>query len=413
MIKCAALFAFQSVVNVTTAAVSSFVSVANFTGGVAPSSSLLDYTIRCQQTKRRRLACSIDTETADPFFSSNVEVTFQAGGVRVLETCEVLKTRILCSPAWRGDEWTLRVYLTHVSGGAVTVFQPYGQTVMEDMHVPLFECSPQRIATPPPQLLACSSFDDVGRDRQRGAWVIRSGALQWLTRSGCLVPPGKQLPPSEAVVFMGDSHMRFFYDLYVQKMLNVSKHYQEVKHLDDSEGAVRYLARHYITRKRAPEFQKDELVETLDTAMGAEACTVFLGFGSWDLHGNGLAYTLEAMRRDLHPAVRRAEAAGHRVFLLTPPAYPSGAQHGPWAGQRNNHAHERLSREMDALFFEEQNIDISRLTRAVSETSPALFDWQCGDHLLCYRGERVVGPVGEAVLDYLLFYAFSEPAHMR
>lgn len=374
-----------------------------------------DYVIECNAA----LTCFITSQHTS-YYSANVKSTLGH-----ISTCDTLHyrrnhtTKVVCGNA-RGPS-TLYVYLTHVNDGVTHTFQPDGQNVMEDMAVPMFECHTSEGPSFKPvnasKHRVCEYEDDLVLDRQRGAWHLDAdGTLRWMTRSKCIVPEYSQPIPSYArLLFIGDSHMRFFYDLYVQRNLGIQKNYTEVKHLDDTTGNVQYLARHYITRQRAPEFTKDEIAETLCQLppVFGDKTVILIGFGSWDLHANGLRYTLDAIEGSLAPAVLAAERLGYTVYLSTPPAYPSGAQRGAWAGMRNNHAHEFIKHKLNTVFEETKVIDTSRLTRALSETAPTVFDWQCGDHILCYRGTRVVGPVGNAVLDYLLFYMFTEPASMR
>jgi hypothetical protein len=410
-VVCAALVALKTLINVSYNVVSTLPSVPET---VAPTISIVnDYTIECDA----KLTCFVASQHKS-YYAANVKSTLGH-----ISTCDTLHyygnqtTKITCGNA-RGQS-TLYVYLTHVNEGVLHTFQPDGQNVMEDMAVPLFECHTEGLQSQPVNASnhrVCEYEDDLVLDRQRGAWhVDAGGALRWMTRSRCIVPEYTSSIPSYArLLFIGDSHMRFFYDLYVQRNLGIRKNYTEVKHLDDTTGSVKYLARHYITKARAPEFTKDEISETLwQLPPVVDKTVILIGFGSWDLHGNGLRYTLKAVEDALAPAVLSAERLGYTVYLSTPPAYPSGAQRGSWAGQRNNHAHDFIKHKLNTVFEDSKVIDISRLTRALSETAPTVFDWQCGDHILCYRGTRVVGPVGHSVLDYLLFYMFTEPAAMR
>jgi Nucleotide-diphospho-sugar transferase len=361
--------------------------------------TLLNYTIA--QADARIFRVSGGARDGGSKFSANVE----SDGV--LGTCSTIDDRIgtyrVACPSV-GHNYTLRITLMHVMDGDRVPFT--GKMIQEDINVPLFECSiGDGEEAHVRDLPLCADSFRFSPDRVPLWTGVKTLSPQLVFPGVCVIPSNQSWRITGNVFMIGSSHMRLFYDLSVQRM-GIHKNNTGVKHEDDSTANLHFFSRHYISRARAPEFQKDEISETLwniSTGHAKFDDIVLIQFGSWDLHGNGYDYTIARIYDTLLPAVDAVRRAGFRVLVMPPPAYPAGAQTGSWAGQRCNPSYAGLVEALRDTLRPEEVFDMSLWTRAFNEVKIPDVDWRCGDHILCYDGNHIIGRFGEATLDALIW----------
>jgi hypothetical protein len=195
----------------------------------------------------------------------------------------------------------------------------------------------------------------------------------------------------------GESHMRFFYDLLLQE-LGIFDGNLEVKHSDDSTRNIHYFATHYITQGPEGGVMIDALRKTNFTTNSL----VLISFGSWHLHGMGLAKTILDLREVLVPEVQRIlDIYGARVVVFTGPA--KFKQVGAFAGIENTASMTAILEAVSMLMPKDVIVlDMVNPTRGFLESALPAIDWdcqndnQCQCHMLCRLGggSNVTGRFG-------------------
>jgi len=331
----------------------------------------------------------------------------------------------------------LDLWLSHISFGA---FWPLSGAadILLDLRKRVFECSPpaapRRASTlPPPQPCA------AGQMIQAGRWHLHS--IKYQPADGCVLPAPdmgalhRSLAPAW-LVMVGASHMRYMYDYLVQTLASFNESAAlDAKHGDAETGNVRYRSALYVHGGHEDDFGFGSAHENATVAAQLElllsgpqpvpeGSVVLVQFGSWDLHGVGLAEVIFQSRRHFLPRAARLARRGVSVFYLTPPAFGAFSD-SAWSGMRNDAAYAALLQQMAPALAAAGGgvLDVSLITRLYfqrmcwatggdGQAPHAEFrtDWsyECDDHVLCPLGNgRVGGPIG-AVVTPILFAAVDE-----
>ena len=305
-------------------------------------------------------------------------------------------------------EALLTVELKHVDFGAFLTFGD-NNVVHQQLKVPLFNCN---YAAPSAHNASCSlksSFDVTG-----GWWTEARTAIPRYHSSGwCEKAPVLNISDcmrSYSDVYMfGESHTRFFYD-YITQLLGIANGTLEVKHADDSADNVHYFATHYITK--GPE--GGVLIDALQRINFTNNSLVFIGFGSWQLHGKGLTQTILDVKDVLVPALNRVIVQPNvtRVIVFTGPA--QFKQEGSWAGIENTASMAALLEAVQLLMpLGVTVLDIVHATRAFMESISPPIDWdcwndhQCSCHIMCRLDgtTTVTGRFGKEIFREIMQYA--------
>lgn len=281
-------------------------------------------------------------------------------------------------------EALLTVELKHTDFGA---FLPFGDKffVQQQLKVPLFDCE---YAAPSAHRVDCSRGSSL--DVTGGWWTeARTATPRHQHSSWCDEAPALDL--SECMRFytdvymFGESHMRFFYD-FITQQLGIANGTLEVKHADDSAANIHYFATHYITK--GPE--GGVLIDALQRTSFTNNSLVLIGFGSWQLHGVGIAKSILDVKDVLVPALNRimAEPNVTRLVVFTGPA--KFKQEGPWAGIENTASMAALQEAVQLLVPPGVTVlDIVHATRTFMESITPPIDWdcwndhQCSCHIMC------------------------------
>ena len=305
---------------------------------------------------------------------------------------------VACAPTHDGRA-RLTADLMHVQFGA---FTPYGAALeaQEQIKAPLFDCT--YVSTPAIRAETCAGD---ALDVQGGWWLdVRSQEPTHESTDGC----SRSAPVAElqtcvasfpSIFMVGESHMRFFYDYVLQALGRPNKNL-EVKHSDDSSGNVHYLAAHYIVT--GPE--GGVILNALRGANFTDGSLLLLSFGSWHLHGVGLAKTVALVRDVLVPELERIMRE-HRVAVYVTTAPAKFRQEGAWAGVENTASVAALQEATEMLMPEGvHTFDIVHATRGFMESVRPAIDWdcdkdgQCSCHILCrHGGSDVYGRFGKQI----------------
>lgn len=306
---------------------------------------------------------------------------------------------VACAPT-RDGRARITVDLMHVQFGA---FTPYGPRleVQEQIKAPLFDCTYTSVHV----LTTETVCKATALDRQGGRWLdARSEAPTHESTDGCSASaPMPRMAECVAsfphVHMVGESHMRFFYDYLLQVMGRPNKNL-EVKHSDDSSGNLHYHAAHYIVQ--GPE--GGVIMNALRGINFTSGSLLMVSFGSWHLHGMGLAKSVALVRDVLAPELERLMATHNlRVVVTTAPA--KFKQEGAWAGIENTASVAALQEATEmSMPAGVRVVDMVHATRGFMESVRPPIDWdcdhdgQCSCHILCrHGGSDVYGRFGKQV----------------
>jgi hypothetical protein len=354
-----------------------------------------------------------------PLGGASFAVQTQSEGNTTLGSCVTTDNfngtyTVSCAPT-RSNDGVLTVELNHLSFGA---FTPFGHErfVQQKLKQPLFECRytvPAGAARARPD--CAHSFAATATDTERfGGWwtEFRSEQPQHFPTNWCAQETATDLKRCMAgftnVYMYGESHMRFFYDYLLAKLERPNGHL-EVKHSDDTSGNVHYFATHYITR--GPE--GGVMIDALRNTSFANGSLILISYGSWHLHGMGLAKTIADVKDVLVPQLKRIlTTAKVKVLVFTGPA--KFKQEGPWAGIENTASMAALLEATQLLMpLEISVLDIVHPTRGFMETVTPPVQWdcdrdgQCQCHILCRLGgsSNVTGRFGKEIFREIVHQA--------
>ena len=152
------------------------------------------------------------------------------------------------------------------------------------------------------------------------------------------------------------------------------------------------------------------MVDALRRMQFTNNSLLLVSFGSWHLHGFGVARTIRDVQTVLVPELERImRNVSVRVVVFTGPA--KFKQEGPWAGIENTASMAALLEATRLLMPPNVTVlDIVHPTRAFMESVEPAVDWdcqndgQCSCHILCRLGggPNVTGRFGVQIFGEIM-----------